>query len=198
MSTFASSHNSYSTTMSEDTIRQRCNKLKRRIEFLKDECDTLFGKLSVNLYKNDLNNCYLCIGSLKNNFTNSYNMVEEILETVTSHIDQLEYRVEQLEYRVEQLELEIVCQRNRVKFLGTFRDWVTIFMDEVIDRLEKGDWKLVEKSLLRRSKKLELTMQQDECLEELGSLLEGVEMSFDDWKLLRQVKDQSNIEFHSN
>lgn len=157
--------------MSEDTIKERCNKLKR--------------------HKNDLNNYYLCIESLKNNFMNSYDMVEKILDTITFHIDQLEYRV-------EQLELDRKHEINSVKFLGTYRDWITIFINEVTDRLDKGDWKLVKKSLIRLSNNLKLTEQQDKCLKELGSLLEGVGMSLNDMELLRQMKDHSNIKFHSN
>ena len=148
----------------------------------------------VYIYNIDINRCYECIGSLRRNFTNSYETMEEILEISTSHIEQLEYNIEQLGYRVDYLE----HQMNGVKFLDTYQDWVTIFMDKMTDHLEKGDWKLVKKSLGRLSKKMTLTEQQNKCIEELKILLEGIGMSLYDVELLRKVKDQSNIKFHSN
>src|SRR5438046_918595 len=121
--------------------------------------------------KNEIDRCYECIGSLQKNFTNSYDIMEDILETTTSHTDQLEYHVEQLQDRVEQLELDMERQINSVKFLGTFRDWVDISIYEVSNRLEKGDWKLVKNSLVRLSNELPLTEQQTDCLKELEILL---------------------------
>ncbi|GES76207.1 hypothetical protein GLOIN_2v1784398 [Rhizophagus clarus] len=177
--------------MSEANIKQRCSELKGRIEVLKKECDTLFGKLSVYIYKNEIDRCYECIGSLQKNFMDSYDMMEEILEIHTSYIDRLEYRI-------EQLELDRVRQINSVKFLGTYRDWISIFITEVTNRLEKGDWKLVKTSLVRLSKNLLLTEKQTECLKELEIKLKEIGMSLYDIELLRQMKDQNNTQFHSN
>ncbi|RGB26243.1 hypothetical protein C1646_770688 [Rhizophagus diaphanus] len=116
--------------MSEATIKQRCNELKRRIEFLKEECGTLFVNLSVSIYKNELDNCYLCIGSLKNNFTNSYNIVEEILETVTSHINQLEYRVDHLVRLSNKLTLT-ERQDKCLKELGSLLEGVGMSLNDM-------------------------------------------------------------------
>ena len=45
---------------------------------------------------------------------------------------------------------------------------------------------------------MKLTNQENECIEELKILLNGIGMSLDDIKLLRQMKDKSNVGFHSN
>ena len=69
---------------------------------------------------------------------------------------------------------------------------------QMTDHLEKGDWK---KSLGCLSKKMTLTEQQNECIEELKILLEDIEMLLYDVELLHKVKDQNNknnIKFHSN
>jgi hypothetical protein len=62
-------------------------------------------------------------------------------------------------------------------------------MDEMTSRLEKGDWDLVKRSLIRLNYNLTLNNQENECIEELKILLNDIGMSLDDIMLLRQVKE---------
>ncbi|RIA89890.1 hypothetical protein C1645_850292 [Glomus cerebriforme] len=131
--------------------------------------------------------------SLERKFANSYEIMEETLEITTSYIEQLKYNIEVLGRKVDHLEHLM----NGVKFLSTYRDWVNIFIQEITERLDRN-WELITNSLDRRNKEIPLTTRQINCIKELENLLESIRMTTCDIELLRNVKDQSNIQFHSD
>ncbi|CAG8697803.1 17842_t:CDS:2 [Rhizophagus irregularis] len=66
------------------------------------------------------------------------------------------------------------------------------------NELSSIKWRLVDSGIDLKKNNIELTQEEQECINNLKNLLNDVETSTNDLKLLQQVMDKSNVKFQSN
>ncbi|CAG8595281.1 13963_t:CDS:1 [Funneliformis caledonium] len=187
--------NDYNTRLS--SFKRKGSKLEERFEVLKDENNECLEDIINNISENDKDQCIANIGKLGNIMKNTYEMVgeqTELTKKAISVVKELTAVMTHTRTRLDQLEIKV----NRTEFLSNYRDWIKRFIDKVKDKLGEKEWRLAESALFYLESGMELTDEELNCIENLKDFLRDVEMTIDDIKLLREMRDKSNALFHSN
>lgn len=92
---------------------------------------------------------------------------------------------------------------TRVKILGSFRDYIKIFIIRKVEReLDKSEWYEAKKMLYSRSEFLkqgfELEEPDDNIKKLDGFLYDNYNITMDEIELLLEMRDKSNRAFHDN
>ncbi|CAB4420507.1 unnamed protein product [Rhizophagus irregularis] len=161
--------------------------------------DILEGMLSNDILNNlsnqQINEFVSNVGTMSDNITNTYAMVEEQTKLMMEAMSLTNEILDFADTRINQLESNL----NLIKLIACHRDWIKLFIEKLTIQLGEEQLKDAENAIELFRGGTDLSEQERNSLEKLRVLLHDREMSTDDIKLLRKlVKNYSNTLFHKN
>lgn len=163
------------------------NAFEEKIEVLKEETCNLIEEIAG--YAGD-GNTNECLRSLEN--------LESKLKDIYKTMDSLSNRVNEVEKELKELKDQV----NYMKFFSDYRDWASLFIQMLTNKLGGVDnWCDAEMGLHYHNRNESLTKKESACVERLMNLLKedkDIGLNLTDIKLLLEVRDTSNILFHKN
>ncbi|CAB4404424.1 unnamed protein product [Rhizophagus irregularis] len=154
----------------------------------------------------DWNSCIKTIEELSDNTKHIHQIMDQQMEVSNKSFSLIETVIDDLNDTRAQLndtKTQLNNTETRVKILGTFRDYIKLFLIQKVEReLGKSEWyevknALFEKRVLKRMG-LELD-ERDDVVKKLGGFLfDNYNITMEEFELLLEMRDKSNKAFHDN